>query len=76
MLAQRAARGAAPLRAPLKEAKDAEWAHQYLADLREACGLMHMPEGVEDAIAHGADEAYFSQHLSRCLLYTSDAADE
>lgn len=65
VLAQRAARGAAPLRAPLKEAKDAEWAHQYLADLREACGLMHMPEGVEDAIAHGADEAYFSQHLSR-----------
>lgn len=65
VLAHRTSRAAPPLRAPLKETKDVEWAGQYLDDLRQACGPMHVPGDVEDTLADGADEAYFSQHLSR-----------
>ena len=75
VFAHRAMAGAVPLRAPLKDARDTEWAREYLADLREACGLMHVPQGVEDALQGGADEAYFSQHLSRLRRTLRDALD-
>ncbi|MEW5887900.1 MAG: CRISPR-associated ring nuclease Csm6 [Pseudomonadota bacterium] len=65
VLARRTQRGAAPLQAPLKDVKDRDWADAYLADLREACGLMHVPDGLEDALTQGVEEAWFSQHLSR-----------
>lgn len=65
VLAWRCKCGAAALHAPPKGVKDREWAQAYLADLRNACGLMHMPDRVEDALAAGADDDYFLQHLSR-----------
>jgi CRISPR-associated protein (TIGR02584 family) len=65
VLAYRALTGAPPLRAPLKDVKDSEWARDYLADLRAVCSAMHLPDRVEAALADGVDEGYFSQHLSR-----------
>jgi CRISPR-associated protein (TIGR02584 family) len=65
VLAHRTRAGAAPLPAPPKEAVDRDWAQAYAADLRSACGLMHVPDGVEEAIASGRNGDYFAQHLSR-----------
>jgi hypothetical protein len=65
VLAHRARTGAAPLPAPPKEAVDHDWTLAYTADLRSACGLMQVPDGVEDAIAPGRNDDYFAQHLSR-----------
>jgi hypothetical protein len=65
VLAYRCSLGAEPLRAPLKDVKDKEWAREYLRDLESACGATHMPARVEEALRQGADEGYFSQHLSR-----------
>lgn len=65
VLAYRTCAGASPLRAPLKDIKDSEWARGYLADLTAACGTMHLPDRVEETLARGVDEGYFSQHLSR-----------
>lgn len=64
-LAHRARTGAPPMAAPPKEAVDHDWARQYLADLRAACGEMRVPDGIEEAIASGRNGDYFSQHLSR-----------
>lgn len=64
-LAYRARTRAAPISAPPKEAVDHDWARAYLADLRAACGEMHVPDGVDEAIASGRNGDYFSQHLSR-----------
>jgi CRISPR-associated protein (TIGR02584 family) len=54
-----------PMRAPLKEAQDAEWTADYLQSLRAAYGLLHLPDSVAQALERGVDESYFSQHLSR-----------
>jgi CRISPR-associated protein (TIGR02584 family) len=53
-----------PMRAPLKEVQDREWAADYLQNLRSAYGL-HLPDSIAEALEKGVDESYFSQHLSR-----------
>lgn len=65
VLAHRARTGKPALPAPPKEVADRGWAQDYLADLRAACGPMHLPDGVEDKIAAGADGNYLSQRLTR-----------
>jgi CRISPR-associated protein (TIGR02584 family) len=60
------ARSAAPaLEAPVKDAVDRGWSDEFLADLRDACGEWHVPDGTEKALLAGVDGNYFSQHLSR-----------
>ena len=65
VLAHRTRAGAPPLPAPAKNETDHAWTRQYLADLRAACGQMHVPDGVEDAVRDGCNDDYFAQHLSR-----------
>lgn len=65
VFAYRAQTGLLPLRAPLKEAQDMEWAADYLKNLEATCGLLHLPDSVVEALEGGVDESYFSQHLSR-----------
>lgn len=66
VMAQRARRGAPALRAPLKDAADAEWAAEYLADLRAACGVMDTPARVEETLADARSAfGHFQENLSR-----------
>ncbi|MDP2830374.1 MAG: CRISPR-associated ring nuclease Csm6 [Sulfuricellaceae bacterium] len=65
VFAYRAQVGLAPMRAPLKDVRDHEWAQTYLDNLTQACGIMRLPNGIEDTLRPGVDESYFSQHLSR-----------
>jgi CRISPR-associated protein (TIGR02584 family) len=75
VLAHRARLGVPPLPAPPKEAVNLDWARAYLADLRAACGAMHVPDGVEEAVASGRNGDYFSQHLSRLRRRLKDELD-
>lgn len=65
LFAHRARSGAEPMRAPLKDIADTDWSAEALRDIAAACGSMQIPASVEAALTEGADEAYFSQHLSR-----------
>lgn len=75
VLAHRARADAPPLPAPSKEAVDLDWTQAYLADLRSACGAMHVPDGVEAAVASGRNGDYISQHLSRLRRRLKDELD-
>lgn len=65
VLAHRLQTGLPPMRAPLKEAQDREWAADYLQSLQSVYEQVYLPESVMQALEKGVDESYFSQHLSR-----------
>lgn len=69
VFAYRAARGLPPISAPIKDRVDDSWSREYLADLRAACGEGHIPSSAYEALHHGVDGGYFSQHLSRLRRY-------
>lgn len=67
VLAHRTKAGLPPLRAPAKACVDQEWCAEYLRDLAAACGELHIPDSVEDAISasKGVIDDYFAQKLSK-----------
>jgi CRISPR-associated protein (TIGR02584 family) len=68
VLAHRARTGKPPLSAPNKNFVDADWAREYLADLRAAVGAINVPDSVETALeadSQGSYADYFAQQLSR-----------
>lgn len=65
LLAWRNLAGSPPLRAPLRDAHDADWAEEVLQQLRQALGEMLVPDTVEDLLRREASGANLSPHWSR-----------
>jgi CRISPR-associated protein (TIGR02584 family) len=64
-LVSRAQRGASPLPAPPRDAHDADWAAEVLADLRRAWGQMHVPDKIEDSLLRDCSGSKVSPMVSR-----------
>jgi CRISPR-associated protein (TIGR02584 family) len=64
VLAHRARSRAEPLRAPLKDVADRDWALAYLKDLRAACGSTEITELLEDRLRQDTDNDCRSQRSS------------
>jgi CRISPR-associated protein (TIGR02584 family) len=75
VLAHRARKGSPPMRAPLKDVHDEEWAVRYLDDLSSACGSWHIPDSVERLRKDGANNDYLSQRLSRLHRMLRESLD-
>lgn len=65
MFARRALKNEPPLPAPCKGTADPDWAQRYLAELRLIGGSMADLDATETTLAHGMDDEFFSQGLSK-----------
>jgi len=64
-LAHRARTGKSALPAPPRDAHDAAWAEEVLADLRGAVGWMHVDSAVAESLARDCSGSKVSPHWSR-----------
>lgn len=65
VLAQRARAGKPPLRAPLRDTHDAQWADEVLADLQAAVGVMNVDSRVAESLARDCAGTKISPQWSR-----------
>jgi CRISPR-associated protein (TIGR02584 family) len=72
-LAARAQSGRPALRAPAREAHDAEWADEVLADLRRVLGTMHIPLAFEESLRTDCSGSRISPQLSKLRQRLADA---
>lgn len=76
VFARRALAGDTAITAPKKDVADAEWARRFLDELERIAGGPHnIPDATAQALRHGMDDAYFSQHLSKLHRYLRRALD-
>jgi len=69
VFARRALGEEEPVAAPPKGVPDIPWAARFLAEYRTIVGPMGDIERTERALAHGMDDDYFSQHLTKLRRY-------
>lgn len=76
VFARRALLGDAAITAPKKDVADQDWARRFLDELERIVGSpLDIPEATTQALRHGMDDAYFSQHLSKLHRHMRRALD-